>query len=62
MSSFLGPTFFEYNETLRTMKSKGFIKLKTGKFKFIQITESNVMLLINKLNETSGAGITGIPS
>ena len=44
------------------MKSKGFIKLKTGKFKFTQVTESHVELLINKLNETSGAGITGIPS
>ena len=28
------------------MKSKGFIKLKIGKFKFTQVTESNVELHI----------------
>ena len=57
------------------MKSKGFIKLKTGNFKFTQVTESNVdettvkqltnklfKELINQLNETRGSGITGIPS
>ena len=63
-TSFASETEIDHyiNKTFRAMKSKGFIKLKTGKFKFTQVTESHVELLINKLNETSGAGITGIPS